>query len=895
MKKRGFQILLRFLILVLAGALSGVSGSAYAVDLGSPNASGSVSIPVSGNVSGSVDIAWFTDAPSTTAWLSNSGLLTGQPGIPEERIRYDVTNNTGGILTRVTFYYVQNASVFGAADPIEYILSNGTHVLTGGQAYTTRFDNGFSNYYYNNTSHGVTNNSIWTITYGTNYVSFATNASQSNASTGIPPGATASFFIEYNDGTQLASSTSSANGYTPIKYLVFVGGVWVRLHLPFSGTVGGVATGAPLSPPSDTDGDGVPDSSDNCPSVYNPDQADTDLDGIGDACDPCPTVPNQILTDSDEDGVPDVCDNCPAVENPDQLDTDLDGTGDACEVTTPAPTGLSVTILNSTATLAWNPVTDPDLQGYQVKVRRLGCEITNCSFLVDAGLATTTAISRLPCSEDGYGFSVAYTNGEGSQSLFSPEVSGEVLCATADADGDGVLDVSDNCKFKYNPDQQNSDSDTFGDLCDNCPKVSNPGQEDAVGDGLGDACRIVVNVLGEPSFTTLPGAPLPFTTNITNLTSGPIYLLNPNQYNTFFSLTDPTGNSLDARCKIGPPYRLPMDIITLAPGESVPVTVDLSEWYDTTELSGTYTVSATYFNWIDPANLNPPPDCTAPGCDSLLVGSVKSGTGSVTISGTPVEKVQAKVGFTPSSWYPSWSSQPPGSGTVSASITYPGIGPGTIDPASIRLNGTVPIVGSPVFTAGSPDGTLTVQFDRSLAVQSLGKSPPAGFATPTVTGNIGNPATRVFSGTGRIDWPVTLIVSADQHIVGTGTKPGSTKVPIVGMETRVYDKSCLTAKGYGISWQNYPSIWNNESQCRIMPNLPFETNSLGQVEFPLDAGNYIVIGNTSTTSIRDSSGNPIYPGVIVPTLKRGAVARSYLQVVTTSTAKTVPAKYTIKT
>jgi len=35
--------------------------------------------------------------------------------------------------------------------------------------------------------------------------------------------------------------------------------------------------------------------------------------------------------------------------------------------------------------------------------------------------------------------------------------------------------------------------------------------------------------------------------------------------------------------------------------------------------------------------------------------------------------------------------------------------------------------------------------------------------------------------------------------------------------------------------------------------------------------------------------------VIVPTLKRGAVARSYLQVVTTSTAKTVPAKYTIKT
>jgi hypothetical protein len=36
--------------------------------------------------------------------------------------------------------------------------------------------------------------------------------------------------------------------------------------------------------PADTDGDGVGDVSDNCPSVYNPDQADRDGDGIGDLC-----------------------------------------------------------------------------------------------------------------------------------------------------------------------------------------------------------------------------------------------------------------------------------------------------------------------------------------------------------------------------------------------------------------------------------------------------------------------------------------------------------------------------------------------------------------------------------------------------------------------------------
>jgi hypothetical protein len=83
---------------------------------------------------------------------------------------------------------------------------------------------------------------------------------------------------------------------------------------------------------SDSDGDGITDTIDNCPSVPNPDQLDADGDGIGDVCDNCPAIANVNQADADADGIGDACDNCPAVPNADQLDTDEDGIGDACEV-----------------------------------------------------------------------------------------------------------------------------------------------------------------------------------------------------------------------------------------------------------------------------------------------------------------------------------------------------------------------------------------------------------------------------------------------------------------------------------------------------------------------------------------------------------------------------------
>ncbi len=95
---------------------------------------------------------------------------------------------------------------------------------------------------------------------------------------------------------------------------------------------------------TDSDGDGLPDASDNCPKVFNPVrpmdnmiQPDLDGDMLGDACDPCPadagttTCTAVNLDDRDHDTIVNSADNCPDVANPQQTDGDTDGKGDACD------------------------------------------------------------------------------------------------------------------------------------------------------------------------------------------------------------------------------------------------------------------------------------------------------------------------------------------------------------------------------------------------------------------------------------------------------------------------------------------------------------------------------------------------------------------------------------
>jgi hypothetical protein len=267
---------------------------------------------------------------------------------------------------------------------------------------------------------------------------------------------------------------------------------------------------------SDPDNDGIPDCSDNCPYVSNPNQDDGDGDEVGDVCDNCPleSNPDQIDTDSDcignvcdefptsydprqpdfdSDRTGDACDNCPNISNDDQGDSDKDGLGNVCDV------------------CPYDAQNDIDRDGVCSNVdncplRPNGLDLGTCIFMNMGN----------PCSSND-------ACGAGGVCIMTQEDRdddgiGDVCDGCIDRDKDGYGSPGfpstrcpvDNCPDVPNPGQEDSDRDKVGNACDddndgdgipdrndNCPYVLNPTQEDTYppgGNGCGDACDCIGNL-----------------------------------------------------------------------------------------------------------------------------------------------------------------------------------------------------------------------------------------------------------------------------------------------------------------------------------------------------------------------------------------------------------------
>ncbi len=176
---------------------------------------------------------------------------------------------------------------------------------------------------------------------------------------------------------------------------------------------------------ADVDGDGVPDGTDNCRDVFNPDQSDIDRDANGDACEICDVA--DALGDIDGDGIPDPCDGCLG----NGRDVDGDNIDDACDKCVETRVDIDQDGIDD----GCDPCTKPSLGDADQDGVDDACD---------------------PCAgpnhdEDGDGFFDTCTN-----------------CGTQPG-------VCDNCAAIANPDQLNMtepvDRDNVGDACDLSPGI----------------------------------------------------------------------------------------------------------------------------------------------------------------------------------------------------------------------------------------------------------------------------------------------------------------------------------------------------------------------------------------------------------------------------------------
>ncbi|MCB9686157.1 MAG: FG-GAP repeat protein [Alphaproteobacteria bacterium] len=252
----------------------------------------------------------------------------------------------------------------------------------------------------------------------------------------------------------------------------------------------------------DSDGDGVLDVVDLCPSTPDPSQLDADADGVGNACDDpvlaVGTVSSGVSVSLTATAAPGEVVAFAGAVGSGAAGPCLPVIGGLCLDLGPTarPLGTAVAGADGVAMLA---VTVPAVVmpngTYSVQAaiaRGVGgaSSVKSAPVVVDGATMDWDADGLVDADELAYGADPRVADTDGDGLLDGDDLPPLYDPLNPDSDGDGVLDGVDACPT--GSDLLDGDGDGVADDCDVCPTVADPNQADVDGDGRGDACPVLV-------------------------------------------------------------------------------------------------------------------------------------------------------------------------------------------------------------------------------------------------------------------------------------------------------------------------------------------------------------------------------------------------------------------